>query len=145
MSIIQMYAVTCNEREQLQYQKKAIKNTGDTDALRGEICRELHANRYAVIHYCDEVVILLDEVAAYKAHQPIWTICLENGTQMELSGKLLFAHGQPSAVLNLFLFAPQIYFIFVVLRIYVLPAGHITKKQEWRQVGTIPVLLIIEL
>lgn len=96
MSIIQMYAVTCNEREQLQYQKKAIKNTGDTDALRGEICRELHANRYAVIHYCDEVVILLDEVAAYKAHQPIWTICLENGTQMELSGKLLFARTWPT-------------------------------------------------
>lgn len=96
MSIIQMYAVTCNEQQQLQCQKIAIKNTGDTDALRAEICRELYANYYTVVHYCEEVVIFLDELAAYKAHQPIWTIRLENGTQMELSGKLLFARTWPT-------------------------------------------------
>ncbi|WP_139992970.1 hypothetical protein [Kurthia sp. Dielmo] len=91
-----MYAVRCDDNTWMQMQRISIFNSGNTAEFRAEICRQLRANRYAVIHYSDELVILVDELAAYKEHQPIWSICLQNGTQMDIPGTLFFSRTSPT-------------------------------------------------
>ncbi len=93
---IKMYEVNCCYDAQPTYQKILIINRGDTEALRGEICRVLKANRYAVIYYSEEIVILVDEVAAYRKCLPIWSITLTNGAQMDIPGKMLFVRTWPT-------------------------------------------------
>lgn len=91
-----MYAIDCLDGQKPTYEKVRILNDGDTEALRGEICLALKANRYAVIYYSEDIVILVDEIAAYRPQLPVWSIQLTNGAQMEIAGKLLFVRTLPT-------------------------------------------------
>lgn len=91
-----MYEVNCLYNAQPTYEKVSIVNYGDTEALRREICLTLKANRYVVIYYHEDIVILVDEVAAYRERLPVWSLILMNGEYMHVSGKMLFVRTLPT-------------------------------------------------
>lgn len=96
LSYIHMYEIDCLYQQQPIHKKIDMLNNGDTESLRGEICLALKANSYAVVYYREDIVILIDELAAYRPHLPVWSVTLTNGTNIELAGKLLFARTLPT-------------------------------------------------
>lgn len=96
LAYIEIYEMHCLYKQQPMYKKIRLLNNGDTEALRGEICLALNAHSYAVVYYSDDIVILIDEFAAYRHQLPVWSIRLMNGTNMEIAGKLLFARTLPT-------------------------------------------------
>lgn len=73
--------------------KTQISNT-TPDVQYKELCRLLDATGYEVIDYNDDIAMVVDDNGFFKSSNPIFKVQCEDGSVVNLAGKILFVRNE---------------------------------------------------
>lgn len=90
MKKMKFYSINFNSQTSKIEAEVENINVNDTDIYE-QICKILNCKSLEFIDYNYEIVMIVDEYGKYKKKNPVFNVNTEDGSAIELAGKILFA------------------------------------------------------